>query len=207
MAGVLFDAHYHITTVDPPELVQFIKRQYPQVERHHPEKSMWELVVSNGWPPTRLQRYCCRELKETGGAGRLVLTGVRWAESNRRRSRRMTESCSRDGTKTYLHPIIDWTNEDVWEFIGREQLAYCSLYDEGFTRLGCVLCPQSTEAKRDIARWPKIAAQYVRTFQRVIEMRKVVGKRCSFDTGRELFDWWIQRHAKGRAEGQMVLFE
>ena len=31
MAGVKFDAHYNVTSVDPPELVHFIKRQYPDV--------------------------------------------------------------------------------------------------------------------------------------------------------------------------------
>ena len=29
-AGVKYDAHYSLTTVDPPELVQFIRREYPE---------------------------------------------------------------------------------------------------------------------------------------------------------------------------------
>jgi phosphoadenosine phosphosulfate reductase len=36
-------------------------------------------------PPTRIVRYCCEALKEQGGKGRLKVTGVRWAESVRRR--------------------------------------------------------------------------------------------------------------------------
>jgi len=196
-AGVKFDAHYQITTVDPPELVQFIHKQYPQVERHHPEQSMWALVESHYFPPTRQQRYCCKELKETGGSGRVVVTGVRWAESVRRSKRRMVEPCMNDGRKSYLHPIIDWTDEDVWEFIRTEKLLYCSLYDEGFTRLGCVLCPNETHSEKHIERWPRIAAQYVRTFDRVIKHRLAVGKRCTFKTGQELFDWWVQRDKSG----------
>lgn len=51
MAGVKFDAHYQLTTVDPPEVVQHIKR-HPEVQIHHPEKTMWQLIVDNGMPPS-----------------------------------------------------------------------------------------------------------------------------------------------------------
>lgn len=88
MAGVKFDSHYNLTTVDPPELVRFIKKEYPDVEIHYPEMSMWRLIEKKGMPPTRITRYCCSELKEGGGKGRFVVTGVRWAESARRKNTR-----------------------------------------------------------------------------------------------------------------------
>lgn len=69
--------HYQHTGLDHPELVRFIRKQFPFVERHLPKKTMWELIVENGMPPTRLARYCCKELKEKGGEGRFCLTGVR----------------------------------------------------------------------------------------------------------------------------------
>ena len=207
MAGVKFQAVYNITTVDPPELVQFIKREYPEVERHHPTESMWALIALHQGPPLRHQRYCCAELKERGGTGRVVLTGVRWAESPRRNKRRMTEQCMTDGSKTFLHPIIDWTTDEVWEFIRQERLPYCSLYDEGFSRVGCVLCPMSRNTERDIARWPKIAAQYVRTLDRIVIQRQETGEPCTYANGQEWFDWWIQRDAKGQDDAQLVLFE
>ena len=83
-AGVKFDAHYSVTGVDPPELVRFIKQQYPDVKRHRPEETMWQLIVKNKIPPTRLMRYCCSALKETGG-GTVGFTGIRAAESNKGR--------------------------------------------------------------------------------------------------------------------------
>ena len=91
MAGVKFDAHYSITSVDPPELVRFIMEQYPDVIRgHHIDKNgkpitMWSLIANHTMPPTRKARYCCEELKESFGDGRVTLTGVRWAESANRR--------------------------------------------------------------------------------------------------------------------------
>lgn len=88
IAGVKYDAHYNLTSVDPPELVYFIKENYKDVIIHYPEKSMFRLIEEKRIPPTRLVRYCCAELKEKGGSERFVVTGVRWAESARRKNNR-----------------------------------------------------------------------------------------------------------------------
>jgi phosphoadenosine phosphosulfate reductase len=90
MAGVKYDAHYRITSVDPPELVRFIKDKHPDVMRDYPRYSdgtvatMWNLIPRKLMPPTRIIRYCCAALKESGGDGRMAVTGVRWSESNAR---------------------------------------------------------------------------------------------------------------------------
>ena len=90
MAAVQYDAHYRVTSVDPPELVRFIRDQYGDVDRELPRDdmgepiTMWNLIPRKLMPPTRLVRYCCEELKESGGEGRMTVTGVRWAESKNR---------------------------------------------------------------------------------------------------------------------------
>jgi len=90
MAGVKYDATYRVTSVDPPELVRFIMEEHSDVRREIPHYSdgkpitMWNLIPKKLMPPTRLVRYCCAELKESGGDGRMTVTGVRWAESVRR---------------------------------------------------------------------------------------------------------------------------
>jgi len=92
MAGVKYDAHYNLTSVDPPELVQFIKT-FPDVVIEKPRYSdgtqitMWNLIPKKKMPPTRLVRYCCERLKEGGGEGRFKITGVRQAESTKRKNR------------------------------------------------------------------------------------------------------------------------
>lgn len=73
MAGVKYDAHYSVTGIDPPELVQFIKEKHKDVIFEYPRYkdgtrvSMWNLIPRNTMPPTRLVRYCCAYLKENGG--------------------------------------------------------------------------------------------------------------------------------------------
>lgn len=86
-AGVKYRAVYRVTSVDPPELVAFIKKHHPDVEREIPRDkdgkpiTMWNLIPKKGMLPTRLARYCCEKLKESGGDGYMTITGVRWAES------------------------------------------------------------------------------------------------------------------------------
>jgi len=210
MAGVAFDAHYNVTTVDPPELVRFIKAQHSDVERHRPEMSMFQYILKKKfWPPMRHQRWCCRLLKEGGGSDRTVMTGIRWQESPRRAKRRMVEACYRDKSKRYFHPIIDWTARDVWAFIEQEQIPYCSLYGEGFERLGCILCPMQRRGlrMRDCERWPQFAKAYLTTLERLLEVRASMGKEQKFETGQEMFDWWISGTRRVGHPDQMVLFE
>lgn len=91
MAGVKYDAHYHCTSVDPPELIRFIKDNHPDVIFDYPRDkdgnriTMWNLIPKHTMPPIRIVRYCCAYLKENGGKGRLKVTGVRWDESVRRK--------------------------------------------------------------------------------------------------------------------------
>lgn len=85
LAGVRYEAVHNLTTADAPETVYYI-RSKPNVSINRPDISMWELIPQKLMPPTRLIRYCCSYLKERGGCGRKVVTGVRLAESVTRRN-------------------------------------------------------------------------------------------------------------------------
>lgn len=80
LADVKHDIVNRHTTVDAPETVRYI-RSIPNVQIVYPEKTMWQLIVQKRRPPTRVVRYCCSELKERGGEGRIKITGVRKDES------------------------------------------------------------------------------------------------------------------------------
>lgn len=229
MAGVKFNAHYNVTSVDPPELVQFIRKNYPDVQmkaQHYSDNNpkhyytdgrakpitMWSLIEDHTMPPMRKSRYCCANLKEPGGEERIVITGVRWAESNNRKhlhglvdfqskpdgtkrianamnakyklnkkgnvimnddndaNRRMVEQCYRT-RKTIVNPIVDWTDDDVWGFLNDNNIEHCSLYDEGFLRLGCIGCPLAggKQMKKQFERWPQYKFAYIRAIQRMIK--------------------------------------
>lgn len=224
MAKVKYDAHYNVTSVDPPELIQFIRKYHPDVKWEFPRDkdgnhiTMWNLIPKKKMPPTRLARYCCQILKEGGGKGRFVVTGVRWAESARRKNDRagleldydrgkkkrksldpdnpdnaeMAQFCPIKG-KSIINPVIDWSNEDIWEFIHRYEIPYCSLYDQGYTRLGCIGCPMNIKAAEELERYTKYKQAYLRAFERMLEELRKNDKTTSWKTAQDVMDWWLER--------------
>ncbi len=90
LAGVKHEIHHNLTTVDAPETMQYIKAIPNMIIDKARYKdgthiTMWNLIPKKLMPPTRIARYCCEILKERGGQGKLKITGVRWAESARRK--------------------------------------------------------------------------------------------------------------------------
>lgn len=222
MAGVKYDAHYNVTSVDPPELIYFIKKNHPNVIWEFPTYSdgtratMWNLIPKKKMPPTRIVRYCCKVLKEGGGKGRFTMTGVRWAESVKRKNNRagfeiqgrkspkvigdpdnpddakMARSCPIQG-KRVLNPIIDWGNEDVWEFIHEYNISYCELYDRGYERLGCIGCPISSYAAQELDSYPGFKRLYIRAFEKMLAAREDAGLEGKWKTGEDVMKWWLSK--------------
>lgn len=48
-SGVKFDAHFNLTTVDPPEVVRFVKQNHPEVTIEKPRISMRKLIEKRGY--------------------------------------------------------------------------------------------------------------------------------------------------------------
>ena len=188
-ANVKFDAHHNITTVEPPELMKFIRDNFPTVISEHPPLTMFQLIVKYKIPPLRTIRYCCAELKERGGRGRVKITGIRSEESPRRAKRPQIDKDYHGGY--FVHVIKDWSAADVWQFIHDNHLPYCKLYDQGFKRIGCVLCPfqNSEKTQRDLQRFPAIAEYYRRACRKSFELNR--DKLFNWTSGDDMFNWWI----------------
>lgn len=194
-AGVKYDAHYNLTTVDHPELVRFIKRQHPDVIIEKPKLSMWQLIVKKKSIPTRLFRFCCAELKEKGGIGRFVITGIRGAESIKRGKRKEFEICKKDSTKYFLHPIITWSEHDVWQYIRERNIPYCILYDKGYKRLGCIGCPMNPNQSSDLDNNPKYKRAYIKAFDKLVSLWVKEGrKNVKYQSGQDIYDWWVSNN-------------
>jgi phosphoadenosine phosphosulfate reductase len=245
-AGVPFEVMHNHTTADAPETVYFIREKFKKLEEagikctiNYPvykgkRTSMWDLIPQKLMPPTRLVRYCCSILKEKGGSGRFITTGVRWAESTKRKaSRGIYETVSRDMAKKVIlnndnddrrrlfetctvkakrvcNPIIDWDDGDVWDYIQAEGIHINPLYQCGFSRVGCIGCPMAGTKGRqqEFARYPKYREMYIRAFDRMIKERKkrtdLKVSRNMWDTGEDVFHWWME---DGVLPGQMWIEE
>jgi phosphoadenosine phosphosulfate reductase len=159
-AGVKFKAFYSQTTIDPPELVKYIREHHKDVEWLR-NGGFFSLMISKGTPPNFRMRYCCAELKEQSIKGyRARIIGVRASESIRRAKRwsERVDDYSASDCDYIICPIVRWTDADVWDFIRSRKLPYCELYDKGFKRLGCIACPMTSvkNIKRELELYPHL---------------------------------------------------
>ncbi len=190
-AGVKFDVHYCNTQIDPPELRLFIKKYYPDIDWINPKLSMFQLIEKHRMLPTRRIRYCCRHLKETTAKGRVLLDGVRASESY---TRSLYDRYNVRKDKEILHGILDWTETEIWLYIITRKLPYCKLYDEGFTRLGCIGCPMATRKQREFEfeRYPSIREGFKRA------LRNAYAKKPNTYFGTDIeayFEWWMSEES------------
>lgn len=211
-SGIKFRAIYSPTSVDPPELIRFIRENYPEVEWNPYSRTedgelntMWNIIPRKLMPPTRVVRYCCDILKErTGKAGDTVYVGVRWAESNKRRKLPLMGFYKK---KIIVRPMIDWTDDEIWEYIHKYNLKYCSLYNSGFKRIGCIGCPLSSNQVKELNLYPAYKANYIKSFDKMIENRKLKGKECKWNSGEEVMEWWVSSQPKEKfIDGQCSMF-
>lgn len=212
LAGVQFKAHFSPTNIDPPQVIRFIHRNYPDCEFTRLRRSIFTAALKHKVLPTANVRWCCAEFKEQSGAGKVTLIGIRHAESTRRAKRKEVgmrsykfsgdfdeflawqeeqvrkkyqninqdqfsydkESvirCISGKDSILISPIIHWTNEDVWDFLNGMEIEHCELYDMGYTRIGCILCPMSryNDKLLDIQLFPHVKEKWIQTIMKYRE--------------------------------------
>ena len=153
MAGIPYRAIYKNTTIDPAGSIAHAREMGAEVIR--PKKTFFQLVQEYGFP-SRFQRFCCSVLKEYKVCDRAI-QGIRRSESRNRAERyKEPEMCrvysAKEKVKVYL-PILEWTDQDVAEFIKERNIKCHPLYYRGgqfdvTKRLGCMGCPLASRKKR-----------------------------------------------------------
>lgn len=246
-SGIPFEVRHSLTTADAPETVYHVRDTFRRMEEKgvkcvidahvQPDgkcATMWNLIPKKMVPPTRIKRYCCEVLKENGGRGRFIATGVRWDESSRRKnsrgvievshrdknkrlilmadndeSRMQFETCQLKGQRT-VNPIIGWSTADVWDYVAMDHIPMNPLYGCGHTRVGCIGCPLASKRARieEFIIWPKYKQAYIRAFDRMLKERRRRGKMAGGmrwgETGLDIFNWWMGNDV---LPGQKVLEE
>lgn len=229
-----FELHHSHTTADAPQTVWHVREVFKKAEEEGIKVqiqiptfkgeriSMWSLISMKVTPPTRIARYCCQVLKETGCKNRMIATGVRWDESLKRSkreayetfgataksairisdekmlltdnddTRKMFERCEMKA-KTVVNPIIDWKHSDIWEYIHSEKINTNVLYEYGYERVGCVGCPMAGKKRyKEFSDFPQYKMNYIKAFERMLEQRKMKGLPCKWKNGEEVFLWWME---------------
>ena len=120
--------------------------------------------------------------------------------------RQLFETCNLKA-EMVVNPIIDWTDDNVWEYIHAEKLPHNPLYCEGWKRVGCIGCPLAggKVMQKEFARWPQYEKLYMAAFDRMLEERKAQGKEAAvWQNGVDVFHWWI---GDGVISGQISMDE
>jgi len=194
-AGVDFHTVYNYCPLDPPEVRSHIREisrdPTNRFSYNMPATSLIAEARRRKIMPLRNRRWCCEVLKERPSeTGEPIITGIRWEESPRRKKRHQIEACRRINT-FFVHPIIGWKYNDVWSYLHQNNIPTSSLYAEGFTRVGCVLCPMTRDTDRQIKRWPGQARIWRQISHEVWNLH-------GFQTFRnedEQWEWWLDRDA------------
>ena len=241
-AGVKFAVYHHHTSVDHPETVYFIRREKKRFEdmgiKYEVDYSydkdgnritMWNLIAKKGFP-TRIRRFCCEVLKEGGGDHRVIVTGVRWSESSKRKSRgiyetitddkkekkvlmsdnddtrKITESCYKK-QKFAINPIVDWEEEDVWEYIRLKNIPYNPLYDMGYKRVGCVGCPMNVRIKQELDENPKYKQAYKHAFDKYLETHPCISAKGPCANTDDWYNWWVTGKSATGGTQNVTMFD
>ena len=203
MSGVKHQAYYSMTGIDPPEVVRFIRENYPEVIFLKPKRTFWR-DLSVKCAPTNCIRWCCTSLKKEPAWGlphTRRIYGIRAEESAKRakRERINTYNEVKRGFTEY-YPILKWKEFHVWDFIESLSLPYPALYDEGFDRLGCIVCPYHSTSSGKMheiyrKRWPKYFELWEKAIEQLYHKRVSQGKTMAYPTSKEFLEAWYLNNA------------
>ena len=213
-SGVPYRLFYSVTGIDPPELVKFIRHNYPECTFLRPKRTFWYHLTRKN-PPSNLHRWCCREMKKLPSKDiplKHRVMGIRAEEGTKRAKYKAVEYIHTIGVWHYS-PILRWKETDIWDYIEKRQLPYPQLYDQGLSRIGCVVCPFHSTGRGSghnfyRKRWPKFFNRFDKKCNEWFEKRKAQGKEMFFDTADEFIENWykgnVQWYKRKDNSGQMV---
>lgn len=198
MAGIEYRAIYKVTTIDPPGTIKHALSK--GVELVRPKENFFQLMRRKGIPSRRV-RFCCQILKEYKILDYAVL-GIRACESAKRKELYQEPTLCRVFSSTVevkqYFLILNWTNQDVTDFIKERNISCHPLYydDQGNfhpeRRLGCMACPIASQKHRieELKKRPILVRCYIRSasyyFDHHYKNRNRQGKKL-FNNVYELF--------------------
>lgn len=203
LSGIRHELYYSFTGLDAPQVVRFIRKYYPHCKFLMPRRTFWRDLAVNVPPSDRL-RWCCTLLKKTESAKielKKRVLGIRAEEGTRRKRYPRINSIKKMDQILY-YPIFHWKEWQIWEFIEHHQLAYPILYDWGFERIGCVVCPYHSEKTGKMhqmyrERWPKYFERWEKGIRELYAKRVAQGKKMAYSSADEfLAAWYLDDSAR-----------
>jgi phosphoadenosine phosphosulfate reductase len=145
------------TTIEYPDTLQYISH-FQRDNQNVPfceSSSKHDFLHMCGLlgPPSRLFAWCCSVFKSApiasmvgeikGEHGIISFEGIRKRESARRSNRGNVYMNKKIVHQLSAYPILDWKEVEVWLFILAKGLEFNQAYEKGFSRVGCMYCPNN----------------------------------------------------------------
>lgn len=162
----------------------------------------WIINKKNYFTPSRFVRNCCSTYKE-GQISKIMdknectvtFLGMRSPESNKRSHYDwdLNEAQIKSGRKLNVPtnwkrflPIVKWTDAEVWLYILNRKMNYNPMYNKGFNRIGCLICPYQSDYVELLIReyYPKQWSRWVDILEKGYEIYGIQ-KRLKWD----LLEW------------------
>lgn len=159
------------------ELVQKLSRkcsdegiEFLEAASNMTSKESWNIFG----PPARKVRWCCtvhktapviNMLSDKFANGKLrcvMITGVRGDESVSRSGYDEMSMGKKMAGQYSFHPILEWSSAEIYLYIYSQGLLLNEAYKYGFNRVGCIMCPNSSEKHEYIKRqcFPELVDEY-----------------------------------------------
>lgn len=129
-------------------------------EAHSVEKMVHEKGINLFYESAENRKLCCHirkiePLRRALTGVEMWITGLRRDQSNSRNTMTLVEKDENNNGILKLNPLIDWTEEMVWNFIRENNIPYNKLHDKGFPSIGCQPCTRAVEPGEDFraGRW------------------------------------------------------
>lgn len=184
-SGISFKAYFN-HTFESPVTLRFIREHYPDVIwRRDYKYGFIENIKIQGFLPTVQKAFCCDNYKHNPKyVDKCSIVGVRRQESRKRASRStisfknkttkkkmsvevseyFKENCQSTGTASVIQllPIVDWTKDNVWDYIHHHQLPVNPEYEDS-ERVGCIVCPKAnfTSNYKSLMKYPKLINAFI----------------------------------------------
>jgi len=203
MSGVKYELYYSFTGLDAPQVIRFIRKHYPHCNFLMPLRTFWK-NLSTHVPPSNRLRWCCGYLKKMPGLKlphKKRAMGIR-AEESSKRSKYGRVNYFEKLDHTHYYPIFHWQEWELWEFIRKQNLSYPILYNQGFDRIGCVVCPYHSEPTGTLhhkyrKRWPKFFDRFEKGISDLFYKRQSQGKEMFYETPQQFLDaWYLNNSAR-----------
>jgi phosphoadenosine phosphosulfate reductase len=166
-------ADFRLFTLDTGRLNQetydcmdAIRERYGvQIEVFFPEATGVEKMVrENGlnlfYNSVELRKLCCgiRKVEPLNRALKNLdawMTGLRREQAVTRVDVRKVELDKDHGDIVKVNPLVDWSYDDVWEYIRKNNLPYNRLHKQGYPSIGCAPCTRAVKPGEDLraGRW------------------------------------------------------